>query len=160
MTCGAGSERAWPTSGQVSAAAKSGTSARGTSRCRLSAGRPSARPSRAGACTGRCDGASGARTSPCPRLRGRMPDEKTGPRALAELVDRWFAEGRLVGGQRPVEDAKGGAGVTITGVQDDSRQVARGNLFVAVKGLRVDGHDFVDEAVQRGAAAVAVERPV
>jgi UDP-N-acetylmuramoyl-L-alanyl-D-glutamate--2,6-diaminopimelate ligase len=89
-----------------------------------------------------------------------MPDEKTGPRALADLVDRWFAEGRLVGGQRPVEDAKGGAGVTVTGVQDDSRQVARGNLFVAVKGLRVDGHDFVDEAVQRGAAAVAVERPV
>ena len=89
-----------------------------------------------------------------------MPDENLERRALADLVDRWFAEGRLVGGQRPAEDATGGAGVTVTGVQDDSRQVAPGNLFVAVKGLRVDGHDFVDDAIQRGAAAVAVERPI
>jgi len=89
-----------------------------------------------------------------------MPDENGEKRALADLVDRWFAEGRLVGGQRPAVDATGGAGVTVTGVQDDSRQVTGGDLFVAVKGLRVDGHDFVDEAVHRGAAAVAVERPV
>jgi UDP-N-acetylmuramoyl-L-alanyl-D-glutamate--2,6-diaminopimelate ligase len=89
-----------------------------------------------------------------------MPDAKPARRPLADLVDRWFAEGRLVGGERPAEDAPGGAGVRLTGVQDDSRQVARGNLFVAVRGLRVDGHDFVDGAVHRGAAAVVVERSV
>jgi UDP-N-acetylmuramoyl-L-alanyl-D-glutamate--2,6-diaminopimelate ligase len=89
-----------------------------------------------------------------------MPDAKQGTRPLAELVDRWWAEGRLVGGERPAEDTTGGAGTNLTGVQDDSRLVARGNLFVAVKGLRVDGHDFVDDAVHRGAAAVAVERSV
>ena len=89
-----------------------------------------------------------------------MPDPKQGTRPLAELVDRWWAEGRLVGGEQPAEDSTGGAGTQLTGVQDDSRLVARGNLFVAVKGLRVDGHDFVDEAVHRGAAAVAVERSV
>jgi UDP-N-acetylmuramoyl-L-alanyl-D-glutamate--2,6-diaminopimelate ligase len=89
-----------------------------------------------------------------------MPDEKAEGRALADLVDRWFAEGRLVGGERPSADATGGAGITVTGVQDDSRQVAGGNLFVAVQGLRVDGHDFVDDAVARGAAAVAVERAI
>jgi len=93
-----------------------------------------------------------------------MPDAKTATQPLADLVDRWFAEGRLVGGERPAGDATGGAsgdaGIRVTGVQDDSRQVARGNLFVAVQGLRVDGHDFVGEAVERGAAAVAVEGPI
>ena len=89
-----------------------------------------------------------------------MPDEGAGTRALADLVDRWFAEGRLVGAERPAGDLTGGTGIKVTGVQDDSRQVVPGNLFVAVRGLRVDGHDFVDEAVHRGAAAVAVERQV
>ena len=89
-----------------------------------------------------------------------MPEEKVVTRPLADLVDRWFAEGRLVGADRPTGDDTGRFGIQITGVQDDSRQVARGNLFVAVRGIRVDGHDFVDEAVHRGAAAVAVERTV
>jgi UDP-N-acetylmuramoyl-L-alanyl-D-glutamate--2,6-diaminopimelate ligase len=89
-----------------------------------------------------------------------MPEPKPDTQPLADLVDRWFAEGRLVGAQRPAEDTAGEAGIKVTGVQDDSRRVAPGNLFVAVRGLRVDGHDFIDEAVHRGAAAVAVERAV
>jgi UDP-N-acetylmuramoyl-L-alanyl-D-glutamate--2,6-diaminopimelate ligase len=89
-----------------------------------------------------------------------MPEATKATRPLAELVDRWFAEGRLVGGERPAAGPSDDTGVEITGVQDDSRLVAPGNLFVAVKGLRVDGHDFVGEAVQRGARAVAVERAV
>jgi UDP-N-acetylmuramoyl-L-alanyl-D-glutamate--2,6-diaminopimelate ligase len=46
----------------------------------------------------------------------------------------------------------------ITGLTDDSRAVQPGDLFVAVKGEHADGHAFVEEAVRRGAAAVAVER--
>jgi|CXWL01.1.fsa_nt_gi UDP-N-acetylmuramoyl-tripeptide--D-alanyl-D-alanine ligase len=42
----------------------------------------------------------------------------------------------------------------------DSRKVGRGDLFVALKGERVDGHDYVEEAVMRGATGVLVERPV
>ncbi len=45
----------------------------------------------------------------------------------------------------------------ITAVTHDSRQVIPGALFVAVKGLRFDGHDFVADAVGRGAAAVIAE---
>jgi UDP-N-acetylmuramoyl-tripeptide--D-alanyl-D-alanine ligase len=45
-----------------------------------------------------------------------------------------------------------------TGVEIDSRQVRAGDLFVALKGERVDGHDFVVEALVRGAAAAMVSR--
>lgn len=48
----------------------------------------------------------------------------------------------------------------VTGVADDSRAVRRGALFVAVKGERVDGHDFVQAALAAGAGAVVCERPV
>lgn len=40
----------------------------------------------------------------------------------------------------------------------DSRTVQPGALFVAIKGLRVDGHDFVDQAIHSGAGAVMVEK--
>jgi UDP-N-acetylmuramoyl-L-alanyl-D-glutamate--2,6-diaminopimelate ligase len=85
------------------------------------------------------------------------------PRPLAELIDRWQGEGRLVRAAAPLAPATSGyatIGTGITGVSDDSREVMPGNLFLAVKGLRVDGHDFVEEAVRRGAAVVGVERPV
>ncbi|MBN2584733.1 MAG: UDP-N-acetylmuramoyl-L-alanyl-D-glutamate--2,6-diaminopimelate ligase [Planctomycetes bacterium] len=41
----------------------------------------------------------------------------------------------------------------------DSRQVRPGDLFVAVRGIDADGHQFVARAVAAGAAAVVVERP-
>ena len=40
----------------------------------------------------------------------------------------------------------------------DSRQVEPGTLFFAVPGVHVDGHEFVPQAVERGALAVVVER--
>ncbi|MBS0210016.1 MAG: UDP-N-acetylmuramoyl-L-alanyl-D-glutamate--2,6-diaminopimelate ligase [Planctomycetes bacterium] len=42
----------------------------------------------------------------------------------------------------------------------DSRQVRPGDLFVALSGVERDGHDFVADAVARGAAAVLAERPI
>ncbi len=46
----------------------------------------------------------------------------------------------------------------IEGVQSDSRKVTRGDLFVALKGERVDGHEYVKEAFLRGAVCALVER--
>ena len=46
----------------------------------------------------------------------------------------------------------------ITGICPDSLRLERGNLFVAIKGLRNDGHAHVGEAIEKGAAAIAVER--
>lgn len=48
---------------------------------------------------------------------------------------------------------------TIEHVTIDSREVRTGSLFVALKGSRVDGHDFVASALQAGAAAAIVEHP-
>ena len=46
----------------------------------------------------------------------------------------------------------------IKGVSIDSRTIKKGELFVAIKGVRFDGHDFVSEAIKRGAWGAVVER--
>ena len=46
---------------------------------------------------------------------------------------------------------------TIRGIRYDSRQVAPGDLFVAVRGANSDGHRFIGRAVASGAAALLVE---
>lgn len=46
----------------------------------------------------------------------------------------------------------------ISGITYDSRRVMPGNLFVAFRGERTDGHRFVEAAIDRGAAAVVLER--
>jgi UDP-N-acetylmuramoyl-L-alanyl-D-glutamate--2,6-diaminopimelate ligase len=48
----------------------------------------------------------------------------------------------------------------ISGLCFDSRKVRPGDLFVAIKGHRHDGHDHVPEVARAGAAAVMAERPV
>ena len=44
-----------------------------------------------------------------------------------------------------------------TGISDDSRTVAGGYLFIAVRGWNSDGHDFLDDAAARGASVAIVE---
>ena len=48
--------------------------------------------------------------------------------------------------------------IDVTNIYDDSRKVKKGGLFVAIKGLRSDGHNFVDQAIKNKAAVVVVER--
>ena len=57
---------------------------------------------------------------------------------------------------RAVEGRMLGANVRFTRVATDTRTLAPGDLFVALKGERFDGHDFVDAARERGAAAALV----
>lgn len=45
-------------------------------------------------------------------------------------------------------------------IQADSRKVEAGGLFAAVPGYTVDGHDFAAQAVEQGAVALIVERPL
>ena len=51
----------------------------------------------------------------------------------------------------------GEANVNITGVEIDSRKVKEGNLFVAIKGTQVDGHQYIPKAIDQGAAAILCE---
>jgi UDP-N-acetylmuramoyl-tripeptide--D-alanyl-D-alanine ligase len=48
------------------------------------------------------------------------------------------------------------AGAPVTGISTDTRTIARGSLFVALRGERFDGRTFVAEAFARGAAAAVV----
>jgi UDP-N-acetylmuramoyl-tripeptide--D-alanyl-D-alanine ligase len=52
----------------------------------------------------------------------------------------------------------GASGWVAEGVSIDSRSVAPGDLFVALSGPNFDGHDFVAEALSKGAAAAVVHR--
>ena len=47
----------------------------------------------------------------------------------------------------------------VTSICYDSRQVAPGSLFCAIEGNRVDGHAFIEQAVERGATAVVSQKP-
>ena len=62
----------------------------------------------------------------------------------------------LVGGELT---GAGGHGRVTGSVTLDSRTVGAGDLFVAVPGERVDGHDFVDAAAASGAVAALTRRP-
>ena len=56
-------------------------------------------------------------------------------------------------------DVIGDRDVEITDVVHDSRSAGPGVLFVAIRGLKTDGHRFVETAIVNGAAAVCVEEP-
>ena len=73
---------------------------------------------------------------------------------LRQLIEPLQAEGSP--GARLIGDGD----VEVRAVHEDSRQIAPGDVFVAVKGLTSDGHGFVEAAVERGAVAVIVEREV
>ena len=45
----------------------------------------------------------------------------------------------------------------VTGIQFDSRRVSPGDVFLAIKGHKSDGHDYIDDAIGRGAVAICVE---
>jgi UDP-N-acetylmuramoyl-L-alanyl-D-glutamate--2,6-diaminopimelate ligase len=45
----------------------------------------------------------------------------------------------------------------VAGIYFDSRKVVAGSLFVAVKGLTVDGHDYIEQAIANGATVIVCE---
>ena len=53
--------------------------------------------------------------------------------------------------------AKGDVNIDIKDIAYDSRKVTDGSLFVAVKGFDADGHDYIQEAIEKGAIAILFE---
>lgn len=58
----------------------------------------------------------------------------------------------------PVLELRGD--VVVTGVTHSSNEVRPGSIFVAINGARVDGHDFITQALAQGAVAVVITRRV
>ena len=52
----------------------------------------------------------------------------------------------------------GTTNISISSVQFDSRKVKENCLFIAVKGLTVDGHDFIEQTIKNGATAIICEQ--
>lgn len=47
--------------------------------------------------------------------------------------------------------------IEISSVTQDTRNVKPGSLFIAIKGTKLDGHDYLKEAIQAGAVALVVQ---
>ena len=71
-----------------------------------------------------------------------------------ERKERWTL-GELVEGL-PQSRLRGDPRVLVSGLAYHSAQVRQGYLFVAIEGFVRDGHDFITEAIQRGASALLV----
>jgi UDP-N-acetylmuramoyl-tripeptide--D-alanyl-D-alanine ligase len=61
---------------------------------------------------------------------------------------------RRCGGELHGEDA------IVTGFVTDNREIEPGYVFIAIKGEKVDGHDFAASSLSAGAVAVLVEKPI
>jgi UDP-N-acetylmuramoyl-L-alanyl-D-glutamate--2,6-diaminopimelate ligase len=57
-----------------------------------------------------------------------------------------------------LEEIVGSTNLAISSVAFDSRQVKKDSLFIATVGVTVDGHDFINNAIEMGAVAVICER--
>jgi UDP-N-acetylmuramoyl-L-alanyl-D-glutamate--2,6-diaminopimelate ligase len=58
-----------------------------------------------------------------------------------------------------IEAVEGDIDREVTGLAYDSRQLGAGYVFFAIRGEKADGHDFLQQAAQRGAAALVIGRP-
>lgn len=65
----------------------------------------------------------------------------------------------LVKGLNPVE-IKGDLNVEISGIAYDSRKVKNSSMFVCIDGTKVDGHEFIHNAIENGAIALLVQKEV
>ena len=56
-----------------------------------------------------------------------------------------------------LERVEGSTSTTITSIEFDSRKVSEGSMFIAIRGVQVDGHEFIDRAIENGASVIVVE---
>ena len=55
---------------------------------------------------------------------------------------------------------KGREDISYSGMEYDSRKIKEGNIFVALEGSVVDGHDYIEQAVNNGAKCILVSKYV
>jgi UDP-N-acetylmuramoyl-tripeptide--D-alanyl-D-alanine ligase len=59
-----------------------------------------------------------------------------------------------------LEVIKSGEKNLFEGVSTDSREDVKGKIFIALKGEKFDGHDFIEEAIRKGARGVICEKEI
>lgn len=59
-----------------------------------------------------------------------------------------------------IKKIHGNISIEITGIAYDSRKVEKGNVFVCIEGYKTDGHEYINDALKRGASALIVEKPI
>ena len=52
---------------------------------------------------------------------------------------------------------KGNLEIDIKGIEKNSKQIKEGYLFIAIKGFSVDGHNYIEDAINQGASAIMIE---
>lgn len=67
---------------------------------------------------------------------------------------------RLIEGLEEFKASGNVKGIEITGIAYDSRKVKPGDIFVCIEGYKVDGHQFANDAVCRGASAILVSKDI
>ncbi len=60
----------------------------------------------------------------------------------------------------PVKDVEGVVPNDVTDIAVDSRAVSAGGMFVCIEGFTVDGHDYVEKAIDSGARIIVASKPV
>lgn len=59
-----------------------------------------------------------------------------------------------------IVDLKGNLELEVKGIESDSRKCADGYLFIAVKGVQVDGHNYIKNAIEAGAKIIVYTEPI
>ena len=54
----------------------------------------------------------------------------------------------------------GSLNIKIKDIKYDSRKVKKGDIFIALKGLTKDGHDYIPEAISKGASAIIISKMI
>ena len=45
-------------------------------------------------------------------------------------------------------------------IKTDSRKVVKGDIFVALRGISSDGHDYIDKAIELGTSKIVIEKDI
>lgn len=56
------------------------------------------------------------------------------------------------------KETKGNLNIEINKIEYDSKKIEKGDLFVAIKGYETNGHEYIDEAIAKGASAIVIQK--
>ena len=57
-----------------------------------------------------------------------------------------------------IDSVYGETNLSISGISFDSRQIKQNNIFIAIKGYDLDGHNYIDQSINNGASVVVCEK--